>query len=49
MNKKEWLVERKKLVKHLEIAEKNLKTAENQIEELALTIGAYDNQIETFK
>ena len=49
MNKKEWITQRKILVGHLENAEKNLKTAEDQIEELALTIGAYDDQIETFK
>ena len=49
MNKKEWISQRKILIKHLETAEKNAKTAEDQIEELMLTIAAYDKHIATFK
>ncbi len=49
MNKKEWLEQRKALVKHLETAEKNMKTAAAQKEELDLTIAAYDVKIKTFK
>ena len=49
MNKKEWTDERKKLLKHLETAEKNIKTATHQKEELDLTIAAYDEKIGTFK
>ena len=49
MNKKEWIAQRKILVKHFVTAEKNRKTAEAQIEELELTISAYDEKIATFK
>lgn len=49
MNKIEWIEQRKALEKHLEIAEKNLKVATDQIAELELTIEAYTKKIETFK
>ena len=49
MNKKEWIEQRKLLIKHLETAEKNMKTATDQKEELTLTIAAYDEKIKTFK
>lgn len=49
MNKKEWLEQKKILVKHLETAKKNMKTATDQIDELELTISAYDVKIKTFK
>ena len=49
MNKKEWVEQRKVLYKHLETAEKNMKTATAQKEELDLTIDAYDVKIATFK
>ena len=49
MNKKEWLEQRKILVKHLETAEKNMRTASAQKEELDLTIAAYGAKIKTFK
>ena len=49
MNKKEWIEQRKILVKHRETAVKNQKTATNQIDELNLTIHAYDHKIKTFK
>ena len=49
MNKKEWTTQKGILVKHLETAQKNLKTATDQIAELELTIGAYDQKIKTFK
>ena len=49
MNKKEWLAQKSILVKHLETAQKNLKTATDQIAELELTIAAYDVKIKTFK
>lgn len=49
MNKKEWLTQKAALVKHLVAAQKNLKTATDQIAELELTISAYDKKIETFK
>ena len=49
MNKKEWIEQKKILTKHLETAEKNAKTARDQIEELELTIAAYDRKIGNFK
>jgi len=49
MNKKEWIAQQKILEKHLKTAEKNLKTATDQIDELQLTILAYDGKIDTFK
>ena len=49
MNKKEWIEQRKALLKHLDTAQKNFKTACAQIEELELTIAAYDGKIQTFK
>ena len=49
MNKKEWLKEKDKLLEHLKTAQKNRKTATDQMEELDLTIAAYDKKIETFK
>ena len=49
MNKKEWQEQKKELLKHLDTAEKNKKTALDQIEELELTISAYDKKIGTFK
>ena len=49
MNKKEWTEQRKALLKHLAGAQKNLKTATDQIAELELTISAYNEKIETFK
>jgi len=49
MNKAEWKDQKKILVKHLETAEKNRKTANDQIDELTLTISAYDEKIKTFK
>ena len=49
MNKKEWIEQRKVLHKHLDSAKKNLKTATDQIDELELTITAYDLKIKTFK
>lgn len=49
MNKKEWQEQKKILQTHLETAEKNLKTASDQIEELELTIEGYDTKIKTFK
>lgn len=49
MNKKEWTEQKKELLKHLATAEKNFKTAQAQIEELELTISAYDKKIATFK
>jgi len=49
MNKKEWIEQRKILHKHLETAQKNLKTAQGQIDELELTIAAYSEKIKTFK
>lgn len=49
MNKKQWKEQREILLKHLDTAEKNLKTATDQIEELTLTIAAYDKKIATFK
>ena len=49
MNKKEWIEQRKKLFEHLETAEKNMRTATDQKEELDLTIDAYNIKIKTFK
>ena len=49
MNKKEWVEQKKALIKHLETAQKNLKTATDQIDELELTIAAYDVKIANFK
>ena len=49
MNKKEWISQQKILKEHLKTAEKNAKTAGDQIDELELTILAYDDQIATFK
>ena len=49
MKKSEWTDQRKALVKLLETAEKNIKTATAQKEELDLTIAAYDEKIKTFK
>ncbi|MFC1736930.1 hypothetical protein ACFL1X_12505 [Candidatus Hydrogenedentota bacterium] len=49
MNKKEWKEQKAALLKHLATAQKNLKTATDQIEELELTIAAYDRKIQTFK
>ncbi len=49
MKKSEWIEQRKVLHKHLSTAEKNLKTASDQIEELELTISGYDEKIKTFK
>ena len=49
MLKKEWKEQKAILIKHLESAQKNKKTAEAQIEELELTIAAYDKKIATFK
>ena len=49
MNKKEWKEQREALIKHLETAQKNAKTASDQIEELELTIAGYDAKIKTFK
>ena len=49
MNKKEWIQQKKVLLTHLETAHKNLKTAQGQIDELELTISAYDTKIKTFK
>ena len=49
MNKKKWTEQRKALVKHLETAEKNMQTATDQIDELELTIDAYDVKIANFK
>ena len=49
MNKKEWISEKAKLLEHLKIAQKNKKTAEDQIEELEITLEAYDKKIRTFK
>ena len=49
MNRKEWTTQRKILQGHLETAYKNKKTAIDQIDELELTIKAYDAKIKTFK
>ena len=49
MNRDEWIEQKEALVKHLVTAKRNAKTAKSQIEELDLTIAAYDKKIETFK
>ena len=49
MNKKEWIQQRKELQKHLETAQKNHKTATDQIAELELTMAAYSEKSKTFK
>ena len=49
MNKGQWKEQRKELMKHLYTAQRNRRTAEAQIEELELTIEAYNEKIQTFK
>ncbi len=49
MNKKDWKDGLEKLQELLKVCEKNIKTAEDQKEELDFTIGAYKDKIETFK
>ena len=48
MDKIDWANQKKILINHLENAEKNKKTALAQIEELSLTISAYDEKLKSF-